>query len=176
MYAENVIARMGPGCVNMGVVSGGFSREAIGAVELAGMMSGLSVLEVDFAYAYYANDIGGQCALRDVVKNELWRLNDLQRWGAEVLVINKLAALAVFEAVSPGRCSACGGVGHVHGSECDMCHGVGLLPVSGRSRAAFLGVSKDQWPRVWKGRYDAVYAFLLGLNSRVRTVIALNSR
>lgn len=157
---------------------GGSSRQQLCGAELAGLLSGLSSVAVDLAYALYACDEIAQAKLR--AHMQVYAVSLACDEGWDVVrgqpTITRMGILSVFELLSSGLCNVCHGPGQHNGHECDMCRGVGRVPTAGRQRASFIFVSQNQWQRVWADRYARIFAYLQGLDADVRYVISRNSR
>lgn len=68
----------------------------------------------------------------------------------------RLLALAVYEAVNPGRCGTCHGTGWSVDRECQSCAGGGRQRQSDRARARVMRVTRGVWDRNLRARFERV--------------------
>jgi len=101
----------------------------------------------------------------------------IERWEALQLgnhVVERIADLALREALVGNLCSHCGGAGvHNNQKSCKVCHGSGKskpVPIEAKARVA--GVSVDEWKRHCERRYTQTVNDLLGFDSLIAEEIA----
>lgn len=179
MQCEKVMAALVGGTVDYGFMPrGGGARQQLNGAELAGLLSGLSSVAMDLAYALYAADDDALFMLRLHMQLYAASLAVSDRWDVAGCAesVSRLGVLSVFHLASADVCSVCHGSGVYVGKQCGLCLGIGRLPASGRQRSRFLLVSQNAWQRVWADRYAKVFAYLSGIDASVRHVVSRNSR
>jgi predicted Zn-ribbon and HTH transcriptional regulator len=155
---------------------GGYGGQLTRA-EVAGLLAGLSSEAVNFALAKYAGDLAAERAF--IAQLRVWAagLANAEAWQVvrgRPTVCN-LCALAAFEVVRPNRCPRCQGRGMDKAKVCGVCNGSTFKPLSGRFIADAIGVSETDFRRVWRGRYERVFRYVLDVDSNVNRIIRLTT-
>lgn len=167
MKTEQVWATLTARALQYDRVPGGFQRFT--QADAAALLAGLS--RRPFLTAMLC-DVGD-----DTVHGELYRrLRDFviersvtEAWKfSRPLMFQQLALLAIFELVGArDPCMVCDGRGSVPIEEgspthigCEICRGTGKAPLTGRDRAALIGIHESTWSKVWRDRYEIVFGEL----------------
>lgn len=166
MASLEMLGRLCAGVSNLQGAGGG-GASVLMRSELAGLLAGLSDMQLDFVVAKYMSDKGAEHRL----KLRLWRSGVTSVSDAEKSAFFGLVSLVVVEVVRPNRCGRCSGRGFVAGQVCKVCSGTGFKRFSGRFLAESLGVDQCRYRRVWRGRYDDCYRSVAALDSEVRLAL-----
>jgi len=163
------------GVVRFGSVRGAAAGEGqLSRSELAGLLSGLSREQLLFVMAKYCGDEQSLRELWAHVYSYAAGLAGRQKWKIVKgkPIVSEMSRMAVYEVVSPGRCSKCQGTGLLVNRACISCGGSGFKRVSGRKLAECAGVDERRWRECWRDRYEQIVKYVQGLDSSVN--IALN--
>lgn len=151
------------------VVSRGSSIGKLSKSEIPGLLRGLTTVEVDYLWAV-AGDLKAERAL--LLHTQMWAI--ARHWSTNDAQIILLATLAVFEAITPGKCARCRGTGIVKDKVCKVCNGSGIKYLSNRRIADALGINESTFRRVWKSRYNELLSYLHGLENIINSTIYRN--
>lgn len=174
----SVLGRIASGAVQYGGVKGGtVSADSLSRAELAGLLSGLDRVHTNLALAKYMRDELAEFALTESVR--LWISGVAKRDGWRIVngrpYLNNMAVLAVFEVISPGRCSKCQGRGmFMFARVCKSCGGSGFERLSGRVLAHSIGMDHSGWQRIWAARYQQCVSYVQSIDSTVKATVFAN--
>ena len=141
--------------------------------ELAGALSGLPAVAVDYAFAKWGLDDKSMQSIRRHVIGYSGTMAIQE--GCEVAILIKLGLIALDDLILPPVCGSCNGAGYVMAKVCKGCNGVGhkggCKRTSQRDIAAKLGMARNTFVRKWSRHYDAIYLYLLNIDSEIQIVV-----
>lgn len=177
MASPEIIGLMCAGSTNYHGTAG-HGAGLLGRAELAALLAGVGGGVFDYAMAKYAGDVDSERKLLASVK--VWAAGVAVRESWQVVrgrpTISNLCALAVFESVRPNRCGRCHGTGFKSSRLCVTCGGAGIKALSGRKIAEACGVDEAHFRRLWKPRYDAIYAYVNAFDGEVCRALRVADR
>jgi hypothetical protein len=161
------------GVARFGSVRGAAAEGQLSRSELAGLLAGLSREQMLFALAKYCGDEKSLRELWAHVYSYAAGLAGRQKWKIVrgKPIVSEMSRMAVYEVVSPGRCSKCRGTGLLVNRACTSCSGTGFVRVSGRKLAECAGVDERRWRECWKDRYEQIVKYVQGIDSAVNVML-----
>lgn len=176
MRVESVFAAIGQGVGHYGVrCGGGKPVDALSAVELSGLLSGLSAHELDFAYGLYGQDAAAQRRFLGYFVGAVGGFAMVGR-GDDAVLVERLATLAAMSFFSPSVCYLCNGVGRSGMMLCMGCHGDGKAPFAVADKTRLLGISYFLWRKRYADLYAQAHNLVAGVDQRIRWFVAANQR
>lgn len=177
MATVESLARLTAGAVNPAEATGrSSSKEKLSSAEIAGFLKGLTPEQMVFAQAKYCDDSEAKINLLILTRKQAADIANRGKWKTRPSQIDKLAELAVIEAITPGRCKSCGGIGHKQNKACLPCGGTGLKRVSNRKIADALDVPETSFRRDWQDRIARLFNYHNELDNAVNRAVSFNSR
>lgn len=170
MAGVETLALLCGGVVRFGSVRGAAAGDGqLSRSELAGLLAGLNREQMLFALAKYCGDEQSLRELWAHVYSYAAGLAGRQKWKIVKgkPIVSEMSRMAVYEVVSPGRCTKCHGTGLLVNRACTSCSGTGFMRVSGRKLAECAGVDERRWRECWKDRYEQIVKYIQGLDSAV---------
>jgi hypothetical protein len=151
-------------------------KDKLSRSELAGLLSGLNRIEMNFALAKYGCDLDAERML--IAQVRVWSAGVAVRESWKIIKgrpsLSNMSALVVFEVVRPNRCNRCHGRSVHINHTCDRCSGSGYHHLSGCQIAEAIGVDHANYIRTWKSRYEYALKYVQDIdcevNSKLRTV------
>jgi hypothetical protein len=140
------------------------SNDQLMRLEIAGLLSGLSDCEVNYALAKYCQDQKAFVRLVECVFDKYrtgCHIRDHEKVGYQVCLVS------CYEMTSDSRCKRCYGTGLYANGVCRSCDGGGYLRQSGRGLAGLVGVTEWQWRRHWRAVYESLIRYLQDIDNAV---------
>ena len=165
MNAELIAVMLG-GAVKYGVSCSGNKENKLSRVELAGLMKGMSDIEMDLAMAKYGNDDVAKLKVYKHVYRVVLDRAIKNGWSCKIGgIFETLVSLAVSEVMGDNLCIKCNGTGLKSVVRpCPCCKGTGYHALSGRKMANQLGIDEKAWRSNWKDRYSEILAYVISLD------------
>ena len=171
-----ILALLTAGCVNPMAVGGRASgNDRLSKSEIAGLLAGLTNIEMAFAQAKFMGDEQSALCLVILTRQQTQALSVRAKWKVRPYQVIALADIATQSALSSCKCRRCGGVGHKLNKACLSCNGTGLGHESARAMADAIGVDEAAYRRNWKDKLSLVLAELYDLEASIRHKIFFNS-
>lgn len=150
-----------------------FHGNRLARAELAGLLAGLTAVQMNLTLAKYAGDTDAERLL--VAQVRVWAAglairSDWRTVRGRPTICN-MSAVAVFDVVRPNRCLRCGGTGTIGCRVCARCNSTGYNGLSGRLIAEAMGVDESCYRRHWRVRYESVLAYVQGLDAEVQRAL-----
>jgi hypothetical protein len=170
MASVEIIGRSLAGTTHYQATGGSHSPVQLSKTELAGLLSGLNQAQMHFAYAKYGEDPDSERKLIGDIQTWVQGYAVNHHWQADQSgpFIDKMCYLASIEVVRPNRCGHCRGTAMAKHKICTVCSGSGYKRLSGRRIAEIVGMDECKFRRTWRGRYEAIIAYVQQLDSEVR--------
>ena len=171
-----VLALLTAGSVNPASVGGKSCRgDSLSKSEIAGLLAGLSDIEMAYAMAKFAGDDSAVSTVLIMTRKQAITFAVRSGWKVRPSQLKALADIATHEALSPCKCKRCGGIGFRLNKACIPCNGTGLGHESSRSMANAIGVDEAAYRRNWREKLSIVLAYLYDLESSINKKVYFNS-
>ena len=169
MAGVEMIGLLCAGCMNYHAQVRGTANAGMTKADLAGLLSGLTPIQMHLALAKYGLDIDSERYL--IAHTQVYAADLVNRFGWKIVkrrpTVSNMSALACFEIIRPNVCSRCRGNGTIARRVCTKCDGGCFGKLSGRVIAEAIGVDQANWSRVWSTRYEMIYSFVQRIESEM---------
>lgn len=150
------------------------SKDKLNKAESAGLLSGLTKEETDFALAKYCGDEDAH--KKSIINSRFYTAHvfSLKHWKSEKKKIIALADLAINESINPCKCKRCSGTRYKFNKPCNSCNATGFRQMSNRQMALSIGIDESTFRARWEERLSLVLDHFNEIDNKIKKQVYKN--
>jgi len=172
----SILARLAAGTINYDNTGCGGGKPVFSTTEVAGLLSGLNQVAVNFALAKYCDDGRAFQQLQFEMMEMASERAISRAWKTSKgkPIIMSLGALAVIESINPRLCFSCNSPLILGAKDCSC--GKRRTGICHADRYRYMELCKHSWDTLWRDRYEFFFDYCQMLDAEVGRVVRLNNR